>query len=130
MTERKIVFRGDRLRQLRSERLYSQDDLNKLIGAGKANQVNRYETGKTEPSSDVLYKLAQALGVSADYLLGLVDEPTSRFQGKDITPNEYKLVMAVRRCSPEVRSTLNVLFSSISDVILDEERERQEKWDQ
>ena len=130
MTERKTVFRGDRLRQLRLERYYSQDTLNKLIGAGKANQVNRYETGKNEPSSDVLYSLAQALSVSADYLLGLVDEPTSHFQGKDITPNEYKLVMAVRRCSPEVRNALNVLFSSISDVIVDEERERQEKWDQ
>lgn len=35
----------------------------------------RYESGKTTPSVDFIYKITSKYGVSADYLLGLSDEP-------------------------------------------------------
>ena len=37
----------------------------------------KYEAGKNVPSADVVVKLANAYGVSTDYLLGLSDEPAS-----------------------------------------------------
>lgn len=35
--------------------------------------ITQYKKGKTQPTLDVLFKLCQALDVSADYLLGLTD---------------------------------------------------------
>ena len=38
--------------------------------------VSHFETGRRAPSFDNLTRLADALGVSTDFLLGPVDEPT------------------------------------------------------
>ncbi len=67
-------MRGDRLRQVRLISGYSQEKLSELIGLG-SRQIWRYEKGETVPDADVLADIARALNVSADYLLGLTDEP-------------------------------------------------------
>jgi transcriptional regulator with XRE-family HTH domain len=59
---------GERIRQLRRERGWSQGDLATRLG-GDPGQVSRYETGKISPSVDVVVKLAEAFDISADYLL-------------------------------------------------------------
>ena len=41
----------------------------------KRQAYQPYETGKVKPSVDMVLKMAKAFGVSADYLLGLSDEP-------------------------------------------------------
>lgn len=63
---------GDRILQLRKQLKYSQDDLAKLIGTS-APIVGRYERDEIKPSIEVASKLADALGVSMDYLLGKSD---------------------------------------------------------
>jgi transcriptional regulator with XRE-family HTH domain len=47
---------------------YSQKDLATAANLHRV-QYNRYENGETTPSTDTLSKLADALGVSVDYLL-------------------------------------------------------------
>jgi len=42
------------------------------------NQYQSYEYGKHKPSIDTVIKLCLYLNVSADYLLGLSDEPLRR----------------------------------------------------
>jgi transcriptional regulator with XRE-family HTH domain len=59
---------GEKIRQLRSERGWSQGELAARLG-GDPGQISRYETGKISPSVDVVVKLAEAFDVSADYLL-------------------------------------------------------------
>ncbi len=38
----------------------------------------RYEYGTRKPTSDIIIKLCNYFNVSADYLLGLSDDPTRR----------------------------------------------------
>ncbi len=59
---------GEKIKQLRRERGWSQGELAARLG-GDPGQISRYETGKISPSIDVVVKLAETFGVSADYLL-------------------------------------------------------------
>lgn len=59
------------LRQLRLDRGMTQKELGALIGVG-ANTIGRWERGEGRPNSEQLQKLARALKVSVDELLGLV----------------------------------------------------------
>ena len=94
--ERKRIFRGDRLREIRERRGLTQEDLNKRLGFG-AVQVHKYETGKSDPSPDVLIRLVKELEVSSDWLLGLVDSPNETVEESTLSPLEYKLLSAYRR---------------------------------
>lgn len=65
---------GERIKDLRTQKKLTQTDLAKLVGLTYI-QVGRYETQKSNPSSDVLQKLATALDTTADYLMnGSSDE--------------------------------------------------------
>lgn len=59
---------GERLKQLRRERSWSQADLATKVGAD-AGQISRYENGHMTPSAEAVAKLAEVLDVSTDYLL-------------------------------------------------------------
>ncbi len=61
-----------RLTDTRKQKGLSQDDLATLIGT-KGPAIGRYERGATKPTIEVASKLADALGVSLDYLVGKVD---------------------------------------------------------
>jgi transcriptional regulator with XRE-family HTH domain len=63
---------GEKITMLRKQLKYSQDDLAKKIGTS-APIVGRYEREEIKPSIDVASKLADALDVSLDYLLGKTD---------------------------------------------------------
>lgn len=65
-----MVEFGERLRQLRKERKLTQQQLAELIGV-KNGVISFYELGDRTPSPAVLRKLALALHVTADYLLGI-----------------------------------------------------------
>ena len=65
-----MVEFGNRLRQLRKDRKLTQQQLAELIGV-KNSVISFYEVGERIPSPDILRKLALALHVTADYLLGI-----------------------------------------------------------
>lgn len=71
--EREEIFSG-RLRQLRSDYGLSQQRAADGIGMTKVGYQN-YEYGRQMPNFVILPKLATFFRVSADYLLGLTDEP-------------------------------------------------------
>lgn len=64
---------GERITLIRKQLKLSQQDLAKKIGTS-APIVGRYEREEIKPSIDVAAKLADALGVSLDYLLGKSDK--------------------------------------------------------
>jgi transcriptional regulator with XRE-family HTH domain len=66
---------GDRLARIRGFRRMSQQDLAARTGL-KVQNISRIETDHREHvRSDTLRRLAEALGCSTDYLVGLTDEP-------------------------------------------------------
>ncbi len=68
--ELQIPGMGKRIREQRKLRGLSQEELSVMIGAGRT-MVAHYEKEARLPSFGRLIKLAQALNVSTDYLLGI-----------------------------------------------------------
>ncbi|KAA1246525.1 helix-turn-helix domain-containing protein [Aquimarina sp. RZ0] len=68
---------AERLQELRKKNKFSQEELAKQVDI-HVNVLGRYERGDSNPSIEVATKLADALTVSLDYLVGktelLVDE--------------------------------------------------------
>jgi len=64
-----------RLRAARELRKMSQGDLAEKAGF-QPSAISHFETGGRSPSFDNLKRLADALTVTTDYLLGRVDQPT------------------------------------------------------
>lgn len=65
---------SERLKQVRESRGWSQLDLANKCGL-QATAISHFETGSRSPSFDNLKRLADALSVSSDYLLGRSDDP-------------------------------------------------------
>lgn len=59
---------GERIRDLRVQKKLTQTKLAKQVGLSYI-QIGRYETNKSNPSSDVLQRLAAALDTTTDYIM-------------------------------------------------------------
>jgi transcriptional regulator with XRE-family HTH domain len=59
---------GEKIKALRKEKKWSQDDLSKAIGV-HSKHISRYENNKVTPSPETLRKMADVFDVSTDYLL-------------------------------------------------------------
>ena len=66
---------GNRLKQLRQEKSWSQDEL-AFHAHIDGRQISRYENDKVTPSVEVVIKLARAFDVSVDHLL--IDDAPKR----------------------------------------------------
>ena len=60
---------GDTVRILREQRGYTQKELANALNI-TASCLSKYETGRTQPSLDMLVQMANALNTTTDYLLG------------------------------------------------------------
>lgn len=60
---------GPNVRRLRLARGMSQEELGRKVGASKQS-ISNWENGNIMPSIDLLLRLADCFGVSADLLLG------------------------------------------------------------
>ena len=65
---------GLRLKALRKEAKETQADLAAHLGV-KPNQIVEMENGRKTTTFEKLAAICQHYNVSADYLLGLIDEP-------------------------------------------------------
>jgi transcriptional regulator with XRE-family HTH domain len=66
---------GERLRLQRERRDLSRFDLGRMAGMS-SRTIGRYERDEKEPVAHVLGRMALALNTTADYLIGLRDDPT------------------------------------------------------
>ncbi len=76
---------GDKLREVRSIRGITQEQLAELADTSRA-MIGRYETTDQLPALDTLIRIADALGVSTDYLLGRTDALDAAFVGRYVEP--------------------------------------------
>lgn len=102
----------DRLKQARQDKGLTLDEFSRLSGFDKS-QIYRYEKGDNDPSSNALAILAGALDVSADYLLGLTDNPKG-ILGEDLTSAERTLLSAYR--SANARALIELLADRLKEV--------------
>lgn len=63
---------GDRLKQLRSKKDLTQEELAKIFNTGKAS-ISHYESNRRMPDAITIEKFADFFNVSVDYLLGRTD---------------------------------------------------------
>lgn len=67
---------GNRIKKSRDLAGFTQEQLAESIGVTRSS-IAQYESGEKEPTVQHLADLAIALGVSADYLLGMEDTMTT-----------------------------------------------------
>lgn len=103
----------ERLVAMRKERNFTQQALTDLARCG-ISQLKRYELGTSQPTLDVIKRLAQALRVTSDFLLFGKDE-----RGPD---DDLRLQFeAVSRFDPESKKVVKQLLDS---MILQQEARR------
>ena len=79
----------DRIKKLRESTGMSARKFAETIDM-KYTTYDGYENGVSEPNSAVLVKLCGYFGCTADYLLGLVDEPSSHYEETEKSPAPAK----------------------------------------
>ena len=65
---------GEKIRELRKERGLNQDQLAELASLNRVT-IAKYESGRVEPGAQALSRIADALEVSTDVLLGRSEIP-------------------------------------------------------
>jgi transcriptional regulator with XRE-family HTH domain len=101
---------SERLKSLRKKAGYSQKEFAELVGLHQV-QYGRYERGDSRPYSETLTKIADALGVSTDYLLEgqTEDAITANMQDKEL----LKLFTEIEKLDPEVKDKVKYMLDAI-----------------
>lgn len=100
---------GERIKELRLQKKLTQTELAKLVGLTYI-QIGRYETNKSNPSADVLNKLAAALDTTTDFLMkGTEDEAVAA----QLTDKELlKQFKQVEQLSPEDKNLIKTFIDA------------------
>lgn len=86
-----------RIEALKERLKLTNKGISEAVGV-KENTVWRWMSGKSQPASIHLSKLAEVLGTSSDYILGNTDDPTPRKRSQvDLTEDEFRILDAYRR---------------------------------
>lgn len=105
--------------------------------------LGTYERGSRNPAPDLIAKICEVLGVSADYLLGLTDQPDRPKADPDLKPEQLtdaaaiadaaysvagldKVAPYTRNCLPVIREIIEELeeLQGDTDNIYDDIREQ------
>ncbi len=89
-----------RLREAREMREWSQSDLGSKSDLPPSS-IAHFEAGSRKPSFDTLQRLSRALEVSADYLLGHVDQPNVSQEGDPLFRDVGKLTGSDRELAKD-----------------------------
>ena len=68
---------GNRIKELRTSKNLTQEDIAKMVKVSKAT-ISNYEKGKVSPPIELLIKLAERYDVSIEWLCGLSNEEIPR----------------------------------------------------
>ncbi|WP_234911583.1 helix-turn-helix domain-containing protein [Xanthomonas citri] len=86
-----------RLREARDRRGLTQAELGKEASL-PSTTISHFESGSRKPSFDNLRRLTKVLGVSTDYLMGLVDSPDDMAAASRIARHLGKQRKTTSRC--------------------------------
>lgn len=82
---------GDRLKELRKERNLTQEEISEICQVAKQT-ISNWENNVTQPPFDIVKRLAQYFGVTADYLLGLNQNDINRIDKLNIALREAGMI--------------------------------------
>ena len=95
---------GKRIYELRKEKKLTREKLGKIIGTSGAI-IGRYERNERTPSVEIARKMAQALGVSLDFLVG-----STEFQ---LDTDIIKKIQDIQKLPAEDRNHLFYVLDNI-----------------
>jgi transcriptional regulator with XRE-family HTH domain len=78
---------ANRLTRFRKEKKLTQEALAKIVGVSRPTMVN-YENGKRKPDYEILQRIADALDVSIDMLLGREENEVMNKMKNDVPLDE------------------------------------------
>lgn len=108
---------GDKIKQLREEKGMTLEELGNKVGVGKST-VRKWETGMIENMRrDKIKKVADALNVTPDYLMGWTDEapePMKPQGDREEALNEYAKLLFdhYQKASPEIQKAVDLLLKA------------------
>lgn len=102
----------------RLNKIMDMKDMNGADLARKANtteaSISRYKQGVVElPTTEILIELCKALGVSADYLIGIVD---SYIEKDTLTKQQTLLLECLERASSDDTEVIWLILSKYMTV--------------
>ncbi|MCA0453403.1 MAG: helix-turn-helix domain-containing protein [Chloroflexi bacterium] len=89
-------MRKDRLRDWIYKRDLNPASLAELMSVSE-RQIWRWMNGDSDAGSEMVKQIAEHLNISADFLLGLSDDPTPHFRIDNLTEDEMRVLAAMRR---------------------------------
>lgn len=114
-----IINTGERIRALRQQRGLNQEQLAELANLNRVT-VAKYESGRVEPGAQALARIADAMDVTVDEILGRQESETKQ-EDLDVLalreqlrrdPNTRILFDAAMKAKPEhIRAAVAVLES-------------------
>ena len=87
---------GQRLKEIREEREYTQEYLGMKIGKCKRT-ISSYENNASKPKLDDFVVICETLNISSDYLLGLTDVPKSYKEKDSSSINQKALIEHINK---------------------------------
>lgn len=94
---------GDRLKQLRLAKKFSQEQVAKRLGLSRS-VVSGYEHNTHQPPINVLVKLAALYGVSTDFILGIEKKTIGL---RNVTPAQEAIIEEINRLMLELLDPTN-----------------------
>lgn len=123
---------GNRIAEIRRQRGLNQDELAELSTLSRIS-IARYETGKIEPGAKALGRIADALEISTDVLLGRVEETFEKAKEKIApqTPEARIISGGVDKLPKEQReqalAVMRAMFAQYADYFKERTEENDNK---
>jgi len=109
---------GARLKEIRKAKNMSQAELAEAVGTSQS-RIADYEAGKTFPTVPVIIRIAKFLNVSADYLLGLTDNPQP--WNNDLPESVKKQLEDYKKWKKKQEKLLKLLQEALEELKKEEE---------
>ena len=110
---------GDRIREARKKAGINQEELAELARLNRVT-VAKYESGKVEPGAQAIKRIADALDVTADALLGRQENAEERVSQTPHTEEARILAQGIDQMPKEEReralSMVKLIFTQYSDL--------------
>ena len=115
---------GERIKELRISKGYTQEDLGKILGLKKA-AIQKYENGDVENIKRSKIKLlADALGVTPSYIMGWENRTSPEMHSPFGTRRDDRLIKLWRQLPPEKQQKmLNIIELELEECATSEGQE-------